>query len=103
MSSQQPPEVPRNLLALKSMVFGMAGLLVLAALILIGVGISRMGGGGFAPASIPLGPGCQLGTVTAAGDRLIIPVEGHDSCRRLIIADLEKGRILGEFTFPSSE
>jgi hypothetical protein len=100
MSSQQPPEVPRNLLALKSMVIGMAGLLVLAALILIGVGLSRMGGGGFAPASFPLGPGCRLGAVTAAGDRLVIPVEGTDACRRIIIADMETGRIIGEFAFP---
>ncbi|TDQ80492.1 hypothetical protein A8950_3023 [Dongia mobilis] len=103
MSSQQPPEVPRNLLALKSMVFGMAGLLVLAALILIGVGISRMGRSGFDAASIPLGPGCQLGAVTAAGDRLVIPVAGNDACRRIIIADLETGAIIGEFAFPPAE
>lgn len=100
MSSQQPPEVPRNLLALKSMVIGMAGLLVLAALILIGVGLSRMGASGFDPASIPLAAGCAPGDVTAAGDRLIIPIEGQETCRRIIIADMETGRIIGEFAFP---
>lgn len=96
----ETPEVPRNLLALKSMVIAMAGLLILCALILVGVGISRMGGQGFDPVSLKLPAGCTLGSVTAAGDRLVIEVAGRDDCRRLLIADMESGRVTGEFVFP---
>ncbi|WP_374373218.1 DUF6476 family protein [Dongia sp.] len=97
----QPPEVPRNLLALKSMVIGMAGLLILCALILVGVGVSRMSGKqGFDPASIPLPTGCELGNVTSADDRLIVTITGRDDCRKVIIADMESGRVIGEIAFP---
>ena len=96
-----PPEVPRNLLALKSMVIGMAGLLVICAVILVVVGISRLSGGkGFDPVSIPLAAGCTLGPVSAEGDRLIIPITGGDACRKVVIADMERGRVIGEFSFP---
>lgn len=96
----QPPEVPRNLLALKSMVIGMAGLLVICAVILVGVGISRLGGKGFDPVSLPLPAGCGIGNVAAEGDRLVIEISGGEHCRRLIIADMESGRVTGEFAFP---
>jgi hypothetical protein len=98
-----PPEVPRNLLALKSMVIGMAGLLVICAVILVAVGISRLSGGkGFDPVSLPLPPGCTLGAVSSDGDRLIIPIIGGDGCRRVIIADLARGEVIGEFSFPEN-
>lgn len=101
-SSTPAPEVPRNLLALKSMVIGMAGLLVVCAVILVAVGISRLSGGkGFDPVSIPLPPGCQLGVVAVADERMIIPIIGGDACRRVIIADMEQGRVIGEFSFPA--
>ena len=97
----QPPEVPRNLLALKSMVIGMAGLLILCALILVGVGVSRMSGEKvFDPATIPLAAGCQLGEVSSTGESLIIPITGRDDCRKVIIVDLESGAVRGEIAFP---
>lgn len=96
----ETPEVPRNLLALKSMVIGMAGLLILCALILVGVGVSRMGPRGFDPVSLKLPAGCALGEITAAGDRLVIEIGGRDDCRRVIIADMESGKVTGEFAFP---
>jgi hypothetical protein len=101
-----PREVPRNLLALKSLVIGMAVLLIVAAVILVGVGISRLsngtmsGGKGFDPASLPLAAGCQLGAVTVSGDRLVIPVMGRDDCRKVILVDMESGRVRGEIAFP---
>lgn len=112
--ADRSPEVPRNLLALKSMVIAMAGLLAVTALILVGIGISRLSsagagqgagegagqGAGFDPARLPLAPGCTLGSVTAEGDRLIIAIGGRDDCRRIVIADMADGRVIGEFLFP---
>ena len=99
--NSQPPEVPRNLLALKSMVIAMALLLVICAVILVGVGISRMSGEqAFDPVSLPLPAGCEIGDVTAEGDRLVIEISGAEHCRRIIIADMESGKVTGEFAFP---
>lgn len=101
-----PPEVPRNLLALKSMVIAMALLLVVCAAILVGVGISRMSGTeAFDPVSLPLPAGCEIASVTAEGDRLVIAIGGTDiaggaPCRRILIADMESGKVTGEIGFP---
>lgn len=104
--SSAPPEVPRNLLALKSMVIAMALLLVICAVILVGVGISRLSDSGvsgekaFDPVSLPLPAGCEIGDVTAEGQRLIVEIGGAEHCRRIVIADMESGKVTGEFAFP---
>ena len=95
-------EVPRQMRFLKALVIFFAILLLAAAGILIAVGLSRMGKSGFDLATLPVPDGCRVEQMTAAGDRLILSIGGPglisgDDCRRVLIADMKSGRLLGQF------
>lgn len=99
-----PGEVPRQARLLKRLVIGFALLLVLAALFLVAVGVSRLGGaggdlGGFDTATLPIPPGCEVVQMTAEGDRLVLALRGIGDCPGVVIADMKSGRLLGRFDF----
>lgn len=91
-------EVPRQMLVLKTLVIGFAVLLIVAAVILIAFGANRLGGtAGFDTASLPLPAGCRVEQMSAEGDRLILSIGGRDDCRRVLIADMKSGKMIGQF------
>jgi hypothetical protein len=85
------------MLVLKTLVIGFAVLLAVAAIILIGFGVNRMGKSGFDLASLPVPDGCQIDQMTASGDRLILALSGIGDCRRILIADMKSGKLIGRF------
>ncbi|MBL8709895.1 MAG: hypothetical protein JNL25_11925 [Rhodospirillaceae bacterium] len=95
-----PGEVPRQARLLKRLVIGFALLLVLAALFLVAVGVSRLDGTeGFGTATLPIPPGCEVVEMTAEGDRLVLALRGLGDCPGVVIADMKSGRLLGRFDF----
>ena len=50
-------------------------------------------------ASLPVPAGCAIETVTAEGNRLIVQVGGNEACRRVLIADMKTGKLIGQFQF----
>lgn len=91
-------EVPRQMLVLKTLVIGFAILLIVAAIILIAFGANRLGGtAGFDAATLTLPAGCRVEQMTSAGDRLILSIGGRDDCRRVLIADMKSGKLIGQF------
>jgi hypothetical protein len=55
----------------------------------------------FGVSALPVPVGCSVDYVTAEGDRLILEIGGSDECRRILIADLRTGNLLGQFQFPN--
>ena len=55
----------------------------------------------FGVSALPIPVGCSVDYVTADGDRLILQIGGGDECRRVIIADLRTGNLIGQFQFPN--
>jgi len=90
-------EVPRDMRFLKALVIFFAILLVAAALFLIYAGTTRMGKSGFDIASLPVPDGCRVEQMTADGDRLVLSIGGRDDCRRVLIADMKSGKLIGQF------
>ncbi len=54
----------------------------------------------FGVSALPVPVGCSLDYVTADGDRLIVQIGGGEECRRVLIADMRTGALLGQFQFP---
>jgi len=101
-------EVPRQMLVLKTLVIGFAILLIVAAVILIAFGANRLGGTGFDLAKLPIPAGCRVEQMTAEGDRLIFSIGGPglgdgDDCRRVLIADMKSGQVIGQFDLTSPQ
>ena len=96
-------EVPRQMLVLKTLVIGFAVLLLVAAVILIAFGANRLGGTGFDLAKLPVPAGCRVEQMTAEGDRLILSIGGRDDCRRVLIADMKSGQVIGQFDLTSPQ
>ena len=90
-------EVPRQMRLLKALVIGFAILLLAAAGILIAFGVNKMGKSGFDLASLPVPDGCRVEQMATEGDRLILSIGGRDDCRRVLIADMKSGRLIGQF------
>jgi hypothetical protein len=90
-------EVPRDVRLLKALVIVFALVLVAAALFLVYAGITRMGKSGFDLATLPVPDGCRVEQMTAEGDRLILSIGGRDDCRRVLIADMKTGKLIGHF------
>ena len=91
-------EVPRQMLVLKTLVIGFAVLLIVAAGILIAFAANRLGGTKAVDlASLPIPAGCAVEQMTAEGDRLILSIGGRDDCRRVLIADMKSGKVIGQF------
>ena len=55
----------------------------------------------FGVSALPVPVGCSVDYVMADGDRLILEIGGSDECRRILIADLRTGNLLGQFQFPN--
>ena len=55
----------------------------------------------FGVSALPVPVGCSVDYVMAEGDRLILEIGGSDECRRILIADLRTGNLLGQFQFPT--
>jgi hypothetical protein len=110
-TAKDPVQQPGQ--GLKALVIGLGVLLALCAAIVIGTIVYRLfnmpaeeGGdvadkAGFGIAQLPVPPGCAIIETSAAGDRLIIQIGGSDACRRVLVADLKTGALIGEFHFTS--
>ena len=86
------------MLVLKTLVIGFAGLLIVAAVILIIFGASRLGGSkAFDLATLPIPDGCRVEQMATEGERLILSIGGRDDCRRVLIADMKSGKLIGQF------
>ena len=55
----------------------------------------------FGMSALPVPVGCTIDYVTAEGDRLIVEIGGSEECRRILIADLRTGTLIGQFQFPN--
>lgn len=55
----------------------------------------------FGVSALPVPVGCRIDYVTAEGDRLILQIGGSDECRRILVADLRTGNLIGQFQFPT--
>jgi hypothetical protein len=55
----------------------------------------------FGLSALPVPVGCTIDYVTAEGDRLIVEIGGSEECRRILIADLRTGTLIGQFQFPN--
>jgi len=55
----------------------------------------------FGVSALPVPVGCTIDYVMAEGDRLILQIGGSDECRRILIADLRTGDLIGQFQFPN--
>lgn len=95
--SELDREVPRQMRFLKALVIFFALVLVAAAFFLIYVGTTRMGKSGFDSAHLPVPDGCRVEQMAAEGDRLILSIGGRDDCRRVLIADMKTGKLIGQF------
>lgn len=91
-------EVPRDVRFLKLLVIFFAILLVAAALFLVYAGVTRMGKSGFDVASLPVPDFCDVRETSVDGDRLILTLSGNaPDCRRVLIADMKTGKLIGQF------
>jgi hypothetical protein len=96
---------------LKAMVIGLGVLLAICAAIVVGTIVYRLFNmpasdgepsaavAGFGVAHLPVPPGCAIYEMTTQGDRLILRIGGSDACRRVLIADLKTGALIGQFHF----
>ncbi|MDY0870361.1 hypothetical protein [Dongia rigui] len=83
---------------LKALVMFFAVLLVAAALFLVYAGTTRMGKSGFDLATLPVPEYCDVAQTTVDEDRLILTITGiAPDCRRVLIADMKTGRLIGQF------
>jgi len=55
----------------------------------------------FGVSALPIPVGCSIDYVMAEGGRLILQIGGSDECRRILIADLRTGNLIGQFQFPN--
>lgn len=55
----------------------------------------------FGVSALPVPVGCSIDYVLAEGDRLILQIGGGEECRRILVADLRTGALLGQFQFPN--
>lgn len=92
---------------LKAVVIGLGVLLAICAAIVIGTIVYRLfnppepKAAAFGVSPLPLPPGCTVDFVQAEGDRLILQIGGNDTCRRVLVADLKTGALIGQFHFPN--
>lgn len=89
------------------MVIGLGVLLAICAAIVLGTIVYRLfnmpapQAADFGVSPLPLPPGCTVDYVQAEGDRLILQIGGPDECRRVLVADLKTGALIGQFHFPN--
>lgn len=55
----------------------------------------------FGVSALPIPVGCTVDYVQAEGARLIMQIGGSDECRRILIADMVTGNLIGQFQFPT--
>lgn len=92
---------------LKAVVVGLAIVLALCGMIIAGtivyraVNMPEPKAVSFGVSPLPLPAGCTVDYVQAEGDRLILQIGGADTCRRVLVADLKSGQLIGQFQFPN--
>ena len=86
--------------ALKALVIGMAGLIVIGLVVIVVTIAKRLSGskhGEPFAAALALPAGCSVAEMSAAGDRLALRLMGQGDCRVIILVDpatgVEAGRI----------
>lgn len=101
-------QLPQRLRLLKAVVVGLAFVLALCAIIITASIVYRVvnpaqppAPAGFGVSPLPLPPGCSVDYAQAEGDRLILQIGGNDTCRRVLVADLRTGALIGQFQFPN--
>ena len=99
--------VQRHARVLKAMIWGMGVLLAAAAVVVVAIVVKAVNKPELAEmaTSLPVPPGCVIEQMTTAGDRLILSIGGRvdaggADCRRILIADMTTGRLIGQFQFP---
>jgi hypothetical protein len=95
----------RNMKPLMALVIIMGVLIVTGIIVVIGTIASRMGGGqsgaaatalpSFGTVDLPVPPGCQIGEIVTAGERLILRLGSGEHCSQLLIVDMASGKLLG--------
>lgn len=101
-------QVARGTRLLKAVVVGLAIVLALCGIVITASIVYRVvnpaqppAPAGFGVSPLPLPPGCTVDYAQAEGDRLILQIGGNDTCRRVLIADLRTGALIGQFQFPN--
>lgn len=101
-------QVQQRARVLKGAVAGLSIVLALSAIAITTAIVYRMVKPAPVPPSPPFGVsalpvpvGCRIDYVTAEGDRLILQIGGSDECRRIVVADLRTGNLIGQFQFPT--
>ena len=114
-------QLPRQLRLLKALVIGLGVLLGIAAIVVVFAALSKLSEkprpsalsdaaspgaaaslASFGISELPLPEDCQVQSVSAAGDRVVMLIDGSDDCHRVLVADLKTGKLLGQFQFPVS-
>ena len=54
-------------------------------------------------AALPVPDGCRVEQMTAEGDRLVLSIGGRDDCRRVLIADMKTGKLIGQFDLKDAQ
>ncbi len=100
--------VQRHARVLKVMLWGM-GLLIAAAAVVVAAiivkAVQRPEASAIV-AGLPIPAGCAIAQMTTSGDRLVLALGtmggdagGGPECRRILIADLTTGRLIGQFDY----
>jgi len=101
-------QVAQPMRGLKAVIIGLAVILALCGIVITGTILFRFlnpaappVAAGFGISPLPVPPGCTIDYVMAEGDRLILQIGGNDTCRRVLVADLRTGALIGQFHFPN--
>ena len=90
--------------ALKVLVIVMALAIVAIVVVIVVTLGQRIGSGGetagFGDLTLPIPEGCVLASAEAAGERLILRLDGSvaGGCHQAVVLDLESGQVLGRVT-----
>lgn len=57
----------------------------------------------FAPASVPVPDGCRVVEMVPAGERLLLRLGSIPRCNRILVLDLNSGRLLGSIDLVPQE
>lgn len=85
--------------ALKFLVVAMGVMIVAGTVTLVALIVQRAGGavtGALPPATLDLPAGARILSVSGAGDRFAVLVEGPAEDRRILLLEARSGRVVGE-------
>ncbi len=84
-----------------AVVLGLCGMIIAGAIVYRVANAPEPKAAAFGVSPLPLPPGCTVDYAQAEGDRLILQIGGADNCRRVLVADLKTGQLIGQFQFPN--